>query len=926
MNKKLCKYLILVVIGLMLFVPTSVYAENASEKSVVLEYFNGSNTAISYAIDAEKSIDKVSVDATLVDSLKYVISNNSLSFTCEYLDSLSTGNHDVVITYTDESSTSISIEVKENVDSSLEENNVEDSVATDEINDILPDYYFVSANENEASSDTVKNDIYNSVVDTLTDNEINNSYDVSVEVGYPDDIFTVEVSVVNTTDTEDIVTKNGTIVYANADNYVESDHNLVNEFVNNNEFVYKNSYELVDDFSKDNYSLEEVQDYVADMFSESTIEYDFNEITDSKDASLVGKVLMFVNSKYYASANFYYKNVPYVYVPFFTEDINSYVASKAYDILVNKYNLSGHTISYRNGHLIDDTTGYDYGEFDYIIDDSYEFSYVSGDTVYEKLSNTNIEIKFDEDLGDAVSLTIGEVNVDNSSYNINGDTLVIDYDYLNTLKNNNYDLTLNTNRGVANTQITIIPKQYKYIDGENSTVDKGVKKTLTVRINADVNKFVNVYLNNNVLSSDVYTLREGSTIIDISFDYLKELNNGVYKLKTIFTDGEAVTNLSISGTKKEYKINSVSNQTYEKKSNNNVSFALNNVSNIVNLDINGVSISNSNYYVSGNNVVVKGSYLNNLNNGKYNVTIIFNDGSVNSYVNVKEKSSQSSSTSTGGSYYVPAKPYYRPTYVYTYDEYDDTNDDVVEEVKTEEVKTEESNILEVVPDSKKDKEIKNDTNKNTKKSTTKKSTSKNTKTKKTVEKKSKSKKSLSNIFKKKNSNKTTKTTKTTEKKSKSKKSLSSIFKKKDNTKTTKTTESTEKKNKTKKSLSSIFKKKESTKSSNSEKKVNDKKTDSSKKSIFSIFKKDDSTKKTTDKKVNEKEKNSSKKNTLKKNKTTSKKNLSSNKQNNNSESKPLLLTIDKIVNSRIFIATLIVLICGLSCYILYMVTKKDEED
>ena len=36
--------------------------------------------------------------------------------------------------------------------------------------------------------------------------------------------------------------------------------------------------------------------------------------------------------------------------------------------------------------------------------------------------------------------------------------------------------------------------------------------------------------------------------------------------------------------------------------------------------------------------------------------------------------------------------------------------------------------------------------------------------------------------------------------------------------------------------------------------------------------------------------------------------------------------VDKIVNSRIFIASLIVLICGLSCYILYMVTKKDEEE
>ena len=35
------------------------------------------------------------------------------------------------------------------------------------------------------------------------------------------------------------------------------------------------------------------------MFNDSSIEYDFNEITDNEEADLIGKVLMFVNSKYY---------------------------------------------------------------------------------------------------------------------------------------------------------------------------------------------------------------------------------------------------------------------------------------------------------------------------------------------------------------------------------------------------------------------------------------------------------------------------------------------------------------------------------------------------------------------------------------------------------------------------------------------------
>ena len=74
-----------------------------------------------------------------------------------------------------------------------------------------------------------------------------------------------------------------------------------------------------------------------------------------------------------------------------------------------------------------------------------------------------------------------------------------------------------------------------------------------------------------------------------------------------------------------------------------------------------------------------------------------------------------------------------------------------------------------------------------------------------------------------------------------------------------------------------------------------------KKSILSVFKKD---KKTETKKM------SSTKNT----------------SDNDSDSKPMISSVDKIVNSRIFIASLIILICSLVCYILYMLTKKDEDD
>ena len=611
------------------------------------------------------------------------------------------------------------------------------------------------------------------------------------------------------------------------------------------------------------------------MFSDSGIEYTFTEIEDEEDTTVIGKVNMYVNSKYYASSDYSYKNVAFVYVPWNVKDINSYVVNKAYEILVNSYEISGHTLTYKNNHLYDEDTGYDFGELDYIIDDCYEYSYVSGNKVYEKLSNNDLVIKFDSNLGTSEELTIDDVLVSDTYYSVLDDTITLSYDYLNSLACNNYDLELVTNLGSAKTVITVIPKQYKYIDGADSVVNKNEKKNLVVRINADLNKFINVSLNNNVLSSSDYKLREGSTIIDISSNYLETLSNGVYKLKALFSDGEATTNVSISSSKINYNVNSVSNQTYEKNSNNNVSFNLNRVGRLVNVDLNGVSIGSSNYYVSNNSVVLKSSYLNNISNGNYKISIIFDNGSVNSNFVVKEKAKTNNTNSnhnnktSGGSSYVPVRRYYTPRY-YTNYYYDDNEDVVSDNVVSEENNTsvveevkEESNILEVVDDVTKGSDITKSSDK------TKSSTKKNTSTKKNVSSDNKKKKSIFSIFKKEKSTKT-----------------------KEKTETKKSTDN----NKEKKSIFSIFKKDKSTK--------NDDVTETSKKekkSILSVFKKD---KKTETKKM------SSTKNT----------------SDNDSDSKPMISSVDKIVNSRIFIASLIILICSLVCYILYMLTKKDEDD
>ena len=71
MIRKLSKCFILVVIGLMVCVPTIVFAESDIVNFMILtdnqEYLVGSNSALSYVIDAENSIDKVSVDGADID-------------------------------------------------------------------------------------------------------------------------------------------------------------------------------------------------------------------------------------------------------------------------------------------------------------------------------------------------------------------------------------------------------------------------------------------------------------------------------------------------------------------------------------------------------------------------------------------------------------------------------------------------------------------------------------------------------------------------------------------------------------------------------------------------------------------------------------------------------------------------------------------
>jgi LPXTG-motif cell wall-anchored protein len=74
----------------------------------------------------------------------------------------------------------------------------------------------------------------------------------------------------------------------------------------------------------------------------------------------------------------------------------------------------------------------------------------------------------------------------------------------------------------------------------------------TARIDADLEKFVRLTLNGQVVDPAHYTLASGSTIITLSEAYLKTLSNGTHVFTAEFTDGTAtlplVVDLSTPGT------------------------------------------------------------------------------------------------------------------------------------------------------------------------------------------------------------------------------------------------------------------------------------------------------------------------------------------------------------------------------------------
>ena len=88
--------------------------------------------------------------------------------------------------------------------------------------------------------------------------------------------------------------------------------------------------------------------------------------------------------------------------------------------------------------------------------------------------------------------------------------------------------------------------QYRIIDGADSSWTQNTDGSLAIRGNGAFSKFVNVKVDGQILDPANYTVREGSTIIELKADYLKTLSEGSHTFELTWTDGSASTSFTVA--------------------------------------------------------------------------------------------------------------------------------------------------------------------------------------------------------------------------------------------------------------------------------------------------------------------------------------------------------------------------------------------
>ena len=88
--------------------------------------------------------------------------------------------------------------------------------------------------------------------------------------------------------------------------------------------------------------------------------------------------------------------------------------------------------------------------------------------------------------------------------------------------------------------VTAKPTVYNLIEGTGQVYEVGASKFLHLRFDADYEKFENggeVYIDGHLLDKKWYTTKPGSTIIEVSGEYLDSMDSGDHVISAAFNDG-----------------------------------------------------------------------------------------------------------------------------------------------------------------------------------------------------------------------------------------------------------------------------------------------------------------------------------------------------------------------------------------------------
>ena len=89
-------------------------------------------------------------------------------------------------------------------------------------------------------------------------------------------------------------------------------------------------------------------------------------------------------------------------------------------------------------------------------------------------------------------------------------------------------------------------KEYKVMEGADSAFRIGEDESLTIRVDAELGRFTGVEIDGREVDPANYTTWSGSTYVKFTKEFLNELALGGHTVKILFSDGYAITTISIT--------------------------------------------------------------------------------------------------------------------------------------------------------------------------------------------------------------------------------------------------------------------------------------------------------------------------------------------------------------------------------------------